>query len=84
VDRRVIAVLFYPNDSKKYYSLDFSILDIPFRKDCVRIESKSIEEAEWQATLEIYNTCNILANQCHKLRDHLPSIHKLFGEISNE
>ena len=37
----------------------------------------SIEETEWQITLYIYNRCNEIANQLHKLRDHLPSIHEL-------
>lgn len=37
----------------------------------------SIEEAEWQITLYIYNRCNEIANQLYKIRDHLPSIHEL-------
>ena len=37
----------------------------------------SIEEVEWQVTLYIYNRCNEIANQLHKIRDHLPSIHEL-------
>lgn len=37
----------------------------------------SIEEVEWQVTLYIGNKCNKIANQLHKIRDHLPSIHKL-------
>ena len=37
----------------------------------------SIEEAEWQMTLYIYDRCNEIANELHKLRDHLPSIHEL-------
>lgn len=37
----------------------------------------SIEEAEWQMTLYIHNRCNEIANQLHKIRDHLPSIHEL-------
>ena len=36
-----------------------------------------IEEAEWQITLYIYNRCNEIANQLHKIRDHLPNIHEL-------
>lgn len=37
----------------------------------------SIEEVEWKVTLYIYNRCNEIANQLHKIRDHLPSIHGL-------
>lgn len=37
----------------------------------------SIEEVEWQITLYIYNRCNRIANQLHKIRDHLPSVHDL-------
>ena len=37
----------------------------------------SIEEVEWQVTLYINNKCNKIANQLHKIRDHLPSIHEL-------
>lgn len=37
----------------------------------------SIEEVEWKVTLYINNKCNKIANQLHKIRDHLPSIHEL-------
>lgn len=37
----------------------------------------SIEEIEWQVTLHINSKCNKIANQLHKIRDHLPSIHEL-------
>jgi len=37
----------------------------------------SIKEVEWQVTLYISNKCNKIANQLHKIRDHLPSIHDL-------
>ena len=37
----------------------------------------SIEEVEWQITLYIYNECNKIANQLHKIRDHLPNIYEL-------
>lgn len=37
----------------------------------------SIEEVEWQVTLYINNKCNNIANQLHKIRNHLPSIHEL-------
>lgn len=37
----------------------------------------SIEEVEWQITLYIYNKCNNIANQLHRIRDTLPSIHEL-------
>ena len=37
----------------------------------------SIEEVEWQVTLYIGNKCNRIANQLHKIRDHLPSLHEL-------
>ncbi len=37
----------------------------------------SLEEVEWQVTLYIYNRCNNIANQLHRIRDHLPSIHEL-------
>lgn len=37
----------------------------------------SVEEVEWQVTLYINNKCNKIANQLHKIRDHLPSIHEL-------
>ena len=36
-----------------------------------------MEEVEWQVTLYIGNKCNKIANQLHKIRDHLPSIHEL-------
>ena len=41
----------------------------------------SIEEVEWQVTLYIDNKCNKIANQLHKIRDHLPSIHELAKRI---
>lgn len=37
----------------------------------------SVEEIKWQITLYIYNRCNEIANQLHRIRDHLPSIHEL-------
>ena len=37
----------------------------------------TMEEVEWQVTLYIGNKCNKMANQLHKIRDHLPSIHEL-------
>lgn len=37
----------------------------------------SIKEVEWQVTLYIGNKCNRIANQLHKIRDHLPSVHEL-------
>ena len=42
----------------------------------------SIEEIEWQVTLHIYNRCNKIANQLHRIRDHLPSTHKLADKAS--
>lgn len=39
--------------------------------------SSTIKEVEWQMTLYIYNQCNKIANQLHKIRNHLPSIHEL-------
>ena len=39
--------------------------------------TSSIKEVEWQVTLYIGNKCNRIANQLHKIRDHLPSIHEL-------
>ena len=44
----------------------------------------SIEEAEWQITLYIYNRCNEIANSLHKIRDHLPSIHDLADRATDE
>lgn len=41
------------------------------------IDVDSPEEAMWQATLMIYDSCNRIANYYHKIRDHLPSIHDL-------
>ena len=41
----------------------------------------SIEEIEWQITLYINNRCNDIANQLHKIRDHLPSIHELAEKV---
>ena len=38
---------------------------------------KTNEEAIWQATLWIYDTCNQIANSFHHIRDHLPSLHEL-------
>lgn len=37
----------------------------------------SIEEAEWQMTVYIYNRCNKIANKLHAIRDHLPNVHEL-------
>ena len=37
----------------------------------------SIEEVEWQVTLYINNKCNKIANQLHKIRDHLPGLREL-------
>lgn len=37
----------------------------------------SIEEVEWQITLHINKRCTVVANELHKIRDHLPSIHYL-------
>ena len=39
--------------------------------------TSSIKEVEWQVTLYIGNKCDRIANQLHKIRDHLPSIHEL-------
>lgn len=41
----------------------------------------SIEEVEWQVTLYIGNKCNKIANQLHKIRDHLPSVHDLAERV---
>ena len=38
---------------------------------------KSQEEAIWQATIWIYNTCNQIANSFHHIRDHLPNLGEL-------
>ena len=43
----------------------------------------SIEEVEWQVTLYIGNKCNKIANQLHKIRDHLPSVHELAERASS-
>ena len=48
------------------------------------MNTDSIEEAEWQMTLYIYNECNKIANQLHKIRDHLPSIHDLAERARNK
>ena len=37
----------------------------------------TIEEVEWQITLYINKRCTVVANELHKIRDHLPSIHEL-------
>ena len=44
----------------------------------------SLEEAEWAATLYIYDKCNEVANQLHKIRDHLPSLHELRENALNK
>ena len=44
----------------------------------------SIEEIEWQVTLYINKRCTNIANQLHKIRDHLPDIHKLAAKVFDE
>ena len=46
-------------------------------KEYERINSGSMEEAEWKAVLKMHNKCNQKANYYHKIRDHLPSIREL-------
>lgn len=41
----------------------------------------TIQEIEWQITLYIYSRCNTIANQLHRIRDHLPSIHELADKV---
>ena len=41
------------------------------------VEANTIEEAEWQVTLLLYDLCNKKANYYHTIRDNLPSIHEL-------
>ena len=41
------------------------------------------EEAIWQATLWIYNTCNQVANSFHRIRDHLPDLGELKKRAEN-
>ena len=57
----------------KYIAEGFYLMDID-----------SIEEAEWQMTLYIYDRCNEIANQLHKIRDHLPCIHELAEKARKE
>ena len=44
----------------------------------------SIEEIEWQMTIYIHKRCNSIANQLHKIRDHLPDIHELAAKIFDD
>ncbi len=56
----------------RFYNDDFDM------KFSLTIEGlKNTEEAIWQATLWIYQTCNQVANSFHRIRDHLPSLHEL-------
>lgn len=79
VDGEIIAYVQYKHDSW-ICTIQPTLIAEEFRWCGI----DSIKTVEWQTTNYIYNKCNDIANQLHKIRDHLPSIHVLAEKARND
>ena len=78
-DNKEIAKILSYGDG--YYKLIFWLNNQHFDFD---LELESIEIAEWQAGLVIYDECQKILNRVCKIRDHLPSPHEMYDKAFPE
>lgn len=76
-DNTLIVTLAY-HELIDEWTIDFENVFEDLCGEVLVVVASTIEEAQWKATIEIYNYCNRLISNVMKIRAHLPELGLLY------